>query len=246
MVIEVVRIAPHLVAQLRAGQHTLGVRGEDRQEVELGHGQGDLLVAHLDAPRSVVDLKRTNGEYALSPTAGFGQGRAPEVRVDPRGEDARVERLGDVVVRADLQTNYLVHLCGAAGEHDHGARDALTSQLANDVRAADVGEHPVDQTEVGVGAGGELDGLRAGAGLHDVMALQAAHLGDQHADRHVVLDDEDSTSTTGWRCGQLRVGGANPTRRCSRTERFGRRIRSTRLSPPSITSVSSHPSGAAS
>ena len=60
-----------------------------------------------------------------------------------------------------------------------------------------------------------------------------------------------SSSMTRMRClrrpgsgGQLCAGGANPTLRDSRAERFERLIRRTRFSPPSITSASSQPSAA--
>src|SRR5438094_125267 len=138
------RVTPHLVAELRARQHPLGVSGQDREEVELGHRQRDLVFADLHPPSGVVDLQR------------------------------------------------------------------------------------------------------ADAHLDDVVSLEAADLGHEHPHGHVVLDDEDATPAARWWAAQLGFGGAKPTRRDSRAERFGLRIRITRLSPPSTTLASSHPSAAAS
>src|SRR5207302_3269682 len=53
VIVEVVRIAPDLVAQLGAGQHALGVGREHGDEVELGHGERDLLIADAHASRRV-------------------------------------------------------------------------------------------------------------------------------------------------------------------------------------------------
>ena len=78
------------------------------------------------------------------------------------------------------------------------------------------------------------------------MALEPADLRHQHAHRHVVLDHKDAPTTARRSAAQLVAGGAKPTRRDSRAERFGLRIRITRLSPPSITLARSQPSAPAS
>src|SRR5229473_7666105 len=78
------------------------------------------------------------------------------------------------------------------------------------------------------------------------MPLQPANLRDEVPDRRVVLDDQNAPLPTRPGGGQLGVGGANPTRRVSRDERFGLLNRSTRFSPPSTTSASSQPSAPAS
>src|SRR6202165_1882381 len=246
VVVQVVRITPHLVTQLRSRQHALWICGEHREQVELGHGEQDLLVADLHATRGVVDLQGADAEDALTAGARLGQRRTPQVRVDPGREDARVERLGDVVVGANLETDDLVHLGRPAGQHDHRAEEPLTAQLADDLSAADVRQHPVDQHEVWLGARGQLDRLRAGRRFERLVALELADLGDEHPDWSVVLDHENAPLAARGRGGQLCFGGANPTRRDSCAERLGLRIRRTRFSPPSITSVRSQPSAPAS
>src|SRR5438309_2359409 len=246
MIVEIVRIAPNLVPQLCAGQHPLGVRREHGQQVELRHRQSDLVFADLDPTRGVVDLERADGEHALTTAAGLGKCRAAKVRVDPSGEDPRVKRLRDVVVGADLETDDLIHPGRAAGEHDHRTHNALPPQLADHFGAAYIGQHPVHKYEVRLYAPAQLDCLRARACLDYVMTLKPADLGHEHSHGNVVLDHEDASTSTRWRAAQFCVGGAKPTRRDSRAERFGLRIRITRLSPPSITLASSQPSAAAS
>src|SRR6266567_4798947 len=158
VVVEVVRVAPDLVAQLGAGQHALRVGGEHCDEVELGHGERDLLVADPHASRRVVDLHRSDREQALRTRARRGERRAPQMRVDASSQDARVERLGDVVVRADLEADDLIHLVGAPREHDHRADQALAAQLEDDLGAAYVGQDPVDEDQVRMRGTAQLDG----------------------------------------------------------------------------------------
>src|SRR4029077_3743496 len=102
----------------------------------------------------------------LAATARFGEGRTAQVRVDPRAEDSRIERLGDVVVCSNFEANHLVHLCATAGQHHHRAVDALAPQLADDLGPADVGQYPVDQDQVRLRAAAKLDGLPARTRLH--------------------------------------------------------------------------------
>src|SRR5207253_10742017 len=194
----------------------------------------------------VVDLERADAEHAFTTAAGLGECRAPQVRVDPSGEDSRVKRLRDVVVDADLEADDLIHPGRAAGEHDHRTHNALPPQLADHLGAADIGQHPVHKYEVRLCAPAQLDGLRARTGFDYVMTLKPADLGHKHSHGNVVLDHQDASTSTRWRAAQFCVGGAKPTRRDSRAERFGLRIRITRLSPPSITLARSHPSAAAS
>ncbi len=91
--------------------------------------------------------------------------------VDAGGENPRIEGLGDVVVGADLEPDDLVHLRRARGEHHDRTGQALPSHLENDLGAADVRKNPVDEDEVRLPAGRELDRLRAIGRFEHFMAL---------------------------------------------------------------------------
>ena len=151
----------------------------------------------------------------FGPRARGREGRAAKVRVDARGEDARVEWLGDVVVGADLEADDLVHLVRAPGQHHHRAHQALAAELEDDLGAADVRQHPVDENEVGLGRTAELDRVGAGRRLERVVALLAADLGDERPDRTVVLDHQHASLASCGRLAQVSDGGANPTRLAS-------------------------------
>ena len=73
VVIEIVRITPDLVPQLRPRQHAFRIGRKDREEVELGHRERDLLLADLDAAGGVVDLQRTDAEHTFATAATFSK-----------------------------------------------------------------------------------------------------------------------------------------------------------------------------
>src|SRR5687767_15648968 len=52
-----------------------------------------------------------------------------QMRLDPRDQLAWTERLSDVVVSADLETQYAVHFVGARGEKQNRRSEEHTSEL---------------------------------------------------------------------------------------------------------------------
>ena len=74
---------------------------------------------------------------------------APHDRAHPRDELARRERLDDVVVGAELETDDAVDLLAARREHDDRNVGRL-ADLPGEVSAVAVGEHHVEQHEVGL------------------------------------------------------------------------------------------------
>src|ERR1700682_6345483 len=85
VIVQIVRVAPHLVAKLGSCEDALGIRCEHGKKIELGHGQRDLVVPHLDPPGGIVDLERADREDPLTPWACLGQSRAPQMSVDASG-----------------------------------------------------------------------------------------------------------------------------------------------------------------
>src|SRR6185295_18371177 len=100
-------VAPHALEQLVARQHEALVVEQLPEEVELLRGELDLVLAdeHLAAAR--VDLEVAVLELRALLLAALRR-RAAEDRLDARDELARVERLREVVVGADLEPDDLV------------------------------------------------------------------------------------------------------------------------------------------
>ena len=124
--------------------------GRDRQDVELGGGQGDRR-----APTVTV---RRAGSTTRAPVA-----EAPPLRgrrrsgLDPSDELARAEGLDQVVVRADGEPDDPIDLIGASGEHqDIGVGEG--PDLAQDLEAVDAREHDVQDDDVRALCSDVLDG----------------------------------------------------------------------------------------
>ena len=74
---------------------------------------------------------------------------AAQVGLDAGHQLARAERLGDVVVSADLEAEYPVYLVGPGGkEQDGRARDhRIFAELAAQLKPIAIGEHYIEDDE---------------------------------------------------------------------------------------------------
>jgi hypothetical protein len=97
---------PHLAEHVLAADDGAGIGGEQCEEVELLRCQLQVAPGERDAPRADVDLERSRDELGVPHPAL----RAAEDRADPREQLAEAERLHDVVVRPELETDDAVDL----------------------------------------------------------------------------------------------------------------------------------------
>ena len=153
-------LAPDQVQQPVRGHGDADVLSQRHEQVELlgaqRHGRaGDARLApkHVDA--QIADL-----DHLGRPLARLA---AAQDRLDPRHKLPRVERLGQVVVGADLEADDLVHVVAAGREHDD--RDvAFAPQRAADLHAVDLGQHQVEHDQRGLEGARLLQRLAAVVG----------------------------------------------------------------------------------
>src|SRR5215218_10692244 len=100
-------VAPDALEQLVAREHEAAMVEELPEQVELLRRQLDLLVADLHLATSGVDAEIAVPESRARDFLAVGGGAAKD-RLHARDELARVERLRQIVVRADLQPDDLV------------------------------------------------------------------------------------------------------------------------------------------
>ena len=107
------------------------------------------------------------------------------------GDHAREgEWFGDVIIRADLQACDLIDLLREGGEHDDGYV-AFTAQDAADFAPVDVGEHQVEDDEIGFfAAGSRQRGLTVGGG-DDAESVFLQIISGEAGDLGFVINDED-------------------------------------------------------
>ena len=171
-----------------------GDGGHVGEQVELLGGQVDRLVVDAHLATRHIDRDAVEAEL-LAPLRLVGL--APVTAQD--GLDARqqlgpAERLGDVVVGADLEPDDAVDLVALRRQDDHRGRHPLASQDAEDLDAAHARQHDVQQDEVeALAAGGLERRLAVGGGRH-LVALSRQVEGQRLAQGRVVLDEEEAAS----------------------------------------------------
>ncbi len=183
-----VGVAPHALEELVAREHEPAMVEQLPQEVELlrrelhlGLPHAHLAPAGVDEQVAVADLLRL-GPRAL-------RRRAAEDRLHAGHQLARVERLREVVVGADLEPDDLVDVLVARGQHQDRDVGALADPAA-DLHAVDVREHEVEHDErrlarLGLGERGRAVGGRP----HRVAGVLEVER-DEGGDRGLVLDHE--------------------------------------------------------
>ena len=129
--------------------------------------------------------------------------RPPEQGLDPAQQLAQAVRLGQVVVRTQLEADDLVDLVVAGGQDEDRHLAARGTDASEDLEAVDAGQADVEHDEIGCLARGDLEPLLAGAGDADVVPLLLERVLDPSRDRVLVLDDQD---------GRTHAGDATPSR----------------------------------
>ena len=140
-------VPPHALEQLVAGEHEPAMVEELPQQVELLRRELDLLVAHVHLTPARIDRELPVAQLVTFVAAAL-RDDAPQDALHACDELARVERLRQVVVGADLQPDDLVHVLVACGEHQDRDVGALPHTAA-DLDAVDVGQVEIEDHQGG-------------------------------------------------------------------------------------------------
>ena len=148
----------------------------------------------------------------------LGAARAAQQRLHARHELAHAERLGQVVVGADLERVHLVVLGAARRDDQDRDRDAVAPRLLGQRPAVDARQHEVDDGDVVLLVAELAQPLVAILGEHDVEPGVPQVRRNGTRDNAVVLDHEHaghdrsvpraSVGTAGASSTLARVGGA--------------------------------------
>ncbi len=121
---------------------------------------------------------------------------APEERTHPASKLADRERLRDVVVGAELETEHLVELLAARCQHDD--RDvALAAQTLADLEPVEPRQHDVEDDEVERVLVEAPERLFAVARLDDRVPVPLERVREQGLNRFLVVDEEDGRRELG-------------------------------------------------
>ena len=155
----------------RGGRKDLArVLQQDFQDLELRRRERDRLAVGRDGLAPVVEDDAAADEQAAFDLAAAELQIAPQLALDPREQLHGVEGLGDVVVRADVEAEHLVGVLALGRQQDDG-HVALPPDRGERRNAVHLGHHHVQQHELHVLAGEEVQRLCAGAGGEGAVAL---------------------------------------------------------------------------
>ena len=131
--------------------------------------------------RQVAEAQDVAGQVAAG---------APEDRLDARDHLGEAQRLRHVVVAAGAQRLDVVLDRVLRGEEEDRRLEAALAQPPPDLDPVDVGEHPVENDELGVERLRLGDRVAAGQRLAHLEALVAERGRDRVDDRVLVVDDK--------------------------------------------------------
>src|SRR2546423_3730330 len=139
----VVVLIPNVGGDRRAIHYLSLVQDEKLQQREFLGSQLDGLAGTPHPLRIQIDLEVGNAEC-------FRQGSATSSsqRPHPRQQLTEGKGLGEIVIRADLQSRHPVVDCIARSEHEDGGGDLADSQLAAEIEAISAGQHHVEYQHV--------------------------------------------------------------------------------------------------
>src|SRR5262249_45987079 len=143
---------------------------EKFQEIELRGSELQFALAHKDAARRAVQAKGAAQRWRRSAI----HLAAPEVGFDACDELTRAEGPDSAVVAADRQAKDAIDLIGSSGQEQHGGsiEKPAGANLAAEFEAVGLGEHDVQNDEVGLGL---LQGFqRAGRSAEHVGLVSLA------------------------------------------------------------------------
>ena len=171
---------PDPVDQLHPGQHPAGVAQQHLKQFELLQRQLNILAAHGHHVPVHVHPHRPGLHDRADRLIDVAP--APEYRAHPGDQFPGRERLGHVVVGAELEADDLVNLTVLRGQHDDRHVRPFP-QAPADLAARQAGQHEVEQHQVGTGAVEGLDGVRPGRAHGHLESLLAQHASARHAGR---------------------------------------------------------------
>nr|ADO19098.1 hypothetical protein Nfla_4402 [Nostoc flagelliforme str. Sunitezuoqi] len=171
-------------------EHFLGERRALAEREQLQHRiflarQVHAGIVDLDRLGVEIDCELAGADDRLAVPLG-----AAHDGVDARDQLLAVERLGDIIVRAEAEAAYLrVHLADA-GQDQHRCRHAGDAQLLQHVIAVHVRQVEVEQDDVVIVELAEVQALFAQVRRVDVEAFGGQHQLDRLGGRRFVLDQQ--------------------------------------------------------
>ena len=166
-----------------------GVAREVFQQAELFGGQFHFAALAEKPAGFEIQLVRAEAAYALTETAP-----PPQERIDARHQFLAPERLGDVIVGSQVQPQHHVLFLTLGGQHDDGRVERVLAHGAADFVAVDLGQHDVEQHQIGLGRERQSQPGFAVSGRKHFAALGGERVRQSAQEGRVVFDNQDAAS----------------------------------------------------
>ena len=181
------------VEQLRTREDPTRLAGHRRQELELGGGQ-----VHRPAPDLHPHPRQVQAQVAGAQHLGASLGElAAQHRPHAGDQLAGAERLGHVVVRAELKPDQLVGFVVAGGEHDD-RHARVAPQSVGHLEAIQAWEAKIEDHQVGVIRPRPHQRLRPVASASHRKSSAFQVVAHQLRDLGLVVDDQDRLHRSAW------------------------------------------------
>ena len=170
-----------------AVDHLAAVLDKAGQQREFLGGQLDVASTTGDAAPRKVDL-----EVRDLDGLGLHLPRPARQRPDAGQQLAKCERLGEIVVRTNIQSGDPVIHRIARREHQDRRRHAAGAQLAAEVEARPTGQHHVEHDDTEVGIASAMAGVGQGGGAAHLIAMLAEADRDHFGEFGVVFHEQQA------------------------------------------------------
>ncbi|CCV15319.1 hypothetical protein MESS4_750254 [Mesorhizobium sp. STM 4661] len=178
--------------QLLACQHAPRVEAKCQQHVEFRCGHRDMhIFGAAQLARYWIDAPAGKSQRLMAFATLRPIGRAPHQAPDSGNQFPRIERLCNVVVRAQFEPNDAIDIISERRQHNDRCLSRCTQSPA-DVEAVLPRQHGVEDDQVkGLSAHRTIH-VRGGFGRHRVKAILGQHLDQHRCDFRVILDEKDA------------------------------------------------------
>ncbi len=163
-----------------------------------------------------IEVERAEGGDAGGGLAVGADGLPDQLVAAEQGADAgdqlaHAEWFPEVVVGAQFQADDAVRFLATGGEHEHRGGGGLPD-LAQDIEAAEPGQHPVEHDQVHALAGVQVERGAAIGGAEDMVAGGFQLPGNDLGQLASVFDQENAP----WQIAHAGLSSVHPESRVSR------------------------------
>ena len=183
--------SPHTFEERVSVERRAPLHRQTAKQREFFGGQVNKLAATMrDVPREVdrhVTKRQRVRRLAILHRVG-----SPHQRAHARKQFRDAERLGQVVVGAEIEPHHFVDLIAASRQHQDRKKLVAPADLSANFEAAQTGQHDVEDQNIRAAGGDPRKGLITSRDMIHCVPFEGQVLHETAGDGAIVFDDEDT------------------------------------------------------